>query len=53
MEGEGYVPFDLIIQATTVLTFYGKYQPVVALPQDMAPVEINLEDINQTNGRIC
>ncbi|XP_016842493.1 uncharacterized protein LOC103315368 isoform X2 [Nasonia vitripennis] len=52
MENEGYVPFDLVIQPTTMLTFSGMFEQEIPVPIEVLPTAVTFENINQAEGLI-
>lgn len=52
MEAQGYVSFELILQPTTVVTYYGMHEDGVAIPVVAAPQEVTFETINQEQVQV-
>lgn len=50
-QDQGFVPFELIVQTSTIITYYGNREQPAALPQ-ANPQAISFEDIGHVEGLI-
>ena len=52
METDNYVPFELIIQKSTIINYLGVFeQPTVVPPAK--PKDVNFQNINEADGVVC
>lgn len=53
MESQGYVPFEIIIQKSTIVRYHGMHEAAVAQPIEQEPTVVTFETINAVEGKIC